>query len=249
MVKRGEGVAAVERALSILLCFEEGDVALSLADVARRTELDKATALRLARTLAMSHFLSRTEDGSWRLGPALVRLGAYYQAAFSLRDVIEPLLARLSRTTGESAAFYVREGDSRICLFRHDSHQSIRHHVRVGTLLPLDRGAPGRLILAYSDEQGMPYAQIRDDGYYCTFGERDPQVASIAVPIFSGDNKLFGSLAVTGPPNRFDQTSVASHLRALRATGAKLTLTLGGNPEFYGVQPEMIDAHIGLEQD
>ncbi|MBS3849774.1 IclR family transcriptional regulator [Devosia sp. BSSL-BM10] len=239
MAKRTEGVAAVERALSILLCFEEKDRVLSLAELTRRTELDKATVLRLARTLALDHFLVRTDDGAWRLGPALVRLGTYYQSTFSLGRAVEPILERLAQATGESAALYVREGDSRVCLFRHDSEQSIRHHVRVGSLLPLNQGAPGHVILAYSGEEGELYDQVRSNGFHHTFGERDPQVASVSVPIFSGERKLFGALAVTGPPNRFGAEAVESYLQALRFASARLTLDLGGDPTFFG--PDILD--------
>jgi DNA-binding IclR family transcriptional regulator len=246
MAKRPEGVAAVERALSILLCFEEKDRALSLAELARRTVLDKATVLRLARTLAADHFLVRTDDGAWRLGPALVRLGTYYQGTFNLGQTVEPILDRLARSTGESAALYVREGEGRVCLFRQDSEQSIRHHVRVGSLLPLEQGAPGRVLLAFSGTEGEPYEAIRSRGFHNTFGERDPQVASVAVPIFASENKLFGALAVTGPPNRFGDEAVQTYLAALRLASARLTLDLGGDPAFFGADildsdPELLE--------
>ncbi|KMK67649.1 IclR family transcriptional regulator [Puniceibacterium sp. IMCC21224] len=239
MAKRPESVSAVERALSIMLSFEEQDGALSLAELARRTELDKATALRIARTLANRHFLVQNVDSTWRLGPALIRLGTFYQSNFNIRDVAMPQLALLARTTGESAALYVRENDHRVCLFRHDSEQSIRHHVRVGSLLPLDQGGPGRIILAFSGEPGEPYDDIRRKGYYNTFGERDPQVASVALPLFENGGALFGALALTGPPNRFTLDAVGAHLKALRAAGAQLTLALGGNPEFYATDADI----------
>ncbi|SFR01423.1 IclR family transcriptional regulator [Poseidonocella sedimentorum] len=234
MAKRPESVSAVERALSIMQTFEEGDTTLSLAELARKTSLDKATALRIARTLANRHFLIQNPDSSWRLGPALVRLGAIYQSNFNIRDAAEPALRQLSKLTGETAALYVREGDHRICLFRHESSQSIRHHVRVGTLLPLNFGSPGRVILAFTGEEGRLYDEIRAQGFYNTFGETDPQVASMAVPLFQGGDVLFGALAVTGPPNRFSPDAVALHLKALRSVGAELTRSLGGNPAFYG---------------
>jgi enoyl-CoA hydratase/carnithine racemase len=42
--------------------------------------------------------------------------------------------------------------------------QSVRHNVRVGEQLPLDRGAPGRVILAFSGAPGEPYETIRKRG-------------------------------------------------------------------------------------
>ena len=45
------GVAAVDRALSVLSAFQDGDAALSLAELAERTRLYKSTVLRLLASL------------------------------------------------------------------------------------------------------------------------------------------------------------------------------------------------------
>lgn len=225
------GVIAVERALSVLDAFTANDRALGLAELARRVSLSKPTVLRLAKSLARGGYLVRNDDASWRLGPKLARLGALYQAGFRIEDVVQPALRRLAQETGESAAFYVREGDMRICLFRVDSPQSIGHHARTGDLLPLDRGAPGRVLLAFSGEPGEIYDQIRRDFFYATRGERDPQVGSIACPVFRIGQQLAGVLAVTGPTSRFDGEAVARHLEPLRSIANELTRQLGGKTE------------------
>jgi DNA-binding IclR family transcriptional regulator len=225
------GVIAVERALAVLDAFTDGDKSLSLAELARRVSLSKPTVLRLARSLTRSGYLARNDDTSWRLGPKLVRLGALYQKGFRIEDYVQPALRRLSQVTGESAAFYVREGDTRVCLFRVDSPQSIGHHARVGDQLPLNRGAPGRVLLAFGGEAGEPYDQIRHDFFYATSGERDPQVASIACPVFRIGQQLAGVLAVTGPTSRFDGDAVARHREPLQSIAAEITRQLGGKAE------------------
>jgi DNA-binding IclR family transcriptional regulator len=63
--------------------------------------------------------------------------------------VVEPALRQRSIATGESASFYAREGDSRACISRVEGPQAVRHHVRIGERLPLDKGAPGKVILAF----------------------------------------------------------------------------------------------------
>ena len=230
MPGNSSGVAAVERAASLLEAFTEHDFTLSLGEFARRTSLDKTTVLRIARSLAKHGLLVRNEDSSWRLGPKLMRLGNIYQSTFRVADIVEPLLSELSHATGESAALYAREGQERVCLFRHDSHQSIRHSARVGDLMPLDRGAPGRVLLAFSGKQGSPYEEIRGQGFYATNGERDPQVASLAVPVFRDGRDLFGTLALTGPPSRFTDEALKKNLEILQAAARKLSAAMGGEP-------------------
>ncbi|WJH38687.1 IclR family transcriptional regulator (plasmid) [Aliirhizobium terrae] len=224
------GVAAVERAASLLEAFTDRDFSLPLGELARRVELDKSTVLRIARSLAKSGLLVRNDDASWRLGPKLMKLGNIYQSTFRASDIIEPLLADLVEKTGESAAVYVREGDERVCLFRHDSHQAIRHSARVGSTYPLERGAPGRVILAFAGRSGAIYDDIRKAGYFATSGERDPQVASLAVPIFRDGDALFGSLALTGPPARFSDEAIKKNLEILQVAARKLSVAMGGDP-------------------
>src|SRR5688572_16846594 len=63
-----EGVAAVERALSILDAFTDQDPQLTLGELAKRTKMYKSTILRLARSLENYGYLVRAEDGVFRLG-------------------------------------------------------------------------------------------------------------------------------------------------------------------------------------
>ncbi|WP_262272639.1 IclR family transcriptional regulator [Microvirga yunnanensis] len=224
------GVIAVERALAVLDAFTADDRFLSLAELARRVGLSKPTVLRFTKSLVRAGYLVRNDDATFRLGPKLARLGTLYQASFRIEDYVQPALRRLAQETGESAAFYVREGDMRVCLFRVDSPQSIGHHARTGDLLPLDRGAPGRVLLAFAGEPGEPYDQIRRDLFHITFGERDPQVASIACPIFSFGQQVAGVIGVAGPTSRFDERAVAHHFELLRSVSTELTRHLGGTP-------------------
>jgi DNA-binding IclR family transcriptional regulator len=234
MIKKNDGVKAAQRAVSLLLAFTARDRTFTLAELSRRTDLDKATVLRLARTLAANGFLFQNSDSSWRLGPALAQLGTIYQETFVLGDVVASLLKDLSETTGESAAIYVREGDRRVCLYRHNSEQSIRHHIVVGVPLPLELGAPGRIILAFEGTPGEPYETVRRQGYYLSKGERDPQVSNLAMPLFKNGVTLFGALAVAGPPNRFTPEAMEGQLAALRRIGRQVSLSLGGDTAIYG---------------
>src|ERR1700740_1629949 len=116
-----KGVSAAERALAVLTAFRRGDGALSLAELAERTGLVKSTIMRLAMSLEQYRLLARLPDGSYRLDAETLRLGTAYQQAFSLSDHVGPALDELAEKTGETASFYVRNGDERLCLFRVES--------------------------------------------------------------------------------------------------------------------------------
>jgi DNA-binding IclR family transcriptional regulator len=227
--EREGGVIAVTRALSLMEAFEVGEASLSLAELSRRSAMHKTTALRLARTLAISQYMVQTEDGQWRLGPAAGWLGARYQAGFDVNNVVEPALHELVKETGESASFYVREGDIRSCVARVEGPQSVRHNVRIGERLPLNRGAPGRVILAFSGAKGEPYEAIREKGYHISMGERETEVASVAAPVFGLNWRLLGSMCISGPSSRLTKTKLDQHARKVIRAANQLSYALAGS--------------------
>jgi DNA-binding IclR family transcriptional regulator len=223
------GVVAVTRALSLMEAFAVGEASLSLAELSRRAGMHKTTALRLARTLALSQYMVQTEDGQWRLGPAAGWLGARYQAGFDVNNVVEPALHQLVKETGESASFYVREGDIRSCVARVEGPQSVRHNVRIGERLPLNRGAPGRVILAFSGAPGQPYESIRKRGFHISLGEREAEVASVAAPVFALNWRLLGSMCISGPSSRLTKAKLERHAKAVIRAANQLSYALAGS--------------------
>src|SRR6202167_1528541 len=164
-----DGVAAVERALAILAAFQPDGAPRSLHDLAAKTGMYKSTILRLIASLERFNCVLRLPDGRYQLGPSLFHWGDIYRRSLKLEDHVVPLLHQLVQLTGESASFYARQGEQRLCLFRADSPKSVRDHVRAGDLLPLDRGAAGRVLRDYSEGQGAS----KRGHVVASLGERD----------------------------------------------------------------------------
>ncbi|MFT4115630.1 IclR family transcriptional regulator [Bradyrhizobium sp.] len=223
------GVAAVDRALTILAAFEDAPEPLMLAELARRTGMYKSTLLRLMTSLQDFGYLVQLADGRYHLGPTPFRLGAVYQRANNLHDHAMPVLRQLVADGTESPSFHVRhDGKRRLCVFRVDSAHSTLDRVEAGMLLPLDRGAAGRVILAFDAEKGAAHDEIRANCIAVSFGERDPDCAGLACPVFGPGGKCAGALSLSGPKPRFTPDNIkAMSLLLLKAAG-RLTRALGG---------------------
>src|SRR4051812_43760865 len=89
------GVAAVNRALSILAAFEQSVDGMTLTDLMNATGLYHSTILRLCESLENYHYLKRLPDGRYMLGPMPFYLGTIYQTSFHLRDYALPVLRDL----------------------------------------------------------------------------------------------------------------------------------------------------------
>jgi DNA-binding IclR family transcriptional regulator len=223
------GVEAVGRALSLLMAFRDGDGPLTLTELAARTGLHKSTALRLFASLLHYGFLRRLPDGRYHLGPELLRLAQLYQQSFHLTEVVVPALRRLSEVTGETAAFYIRDGDSRICLHRVEPARTVRATASVGARFPLDRGASGKVLLAFENSPAGRFAEIRRAMWAVSLGERNPETAAIACPVFGVMGAMCGSLSISGPRERMTAAAFDRIRPQILSVAAELTDTLGGD--------------------
>src|SRR4029450_11093241 len=123
---------------------------------------------------------------------------------------VRPVLRPLVPQGTESPSFHIRhDAKLRLCVLRIDSPHSTLDRVHAGRPLPLARGAAGTVILAFDGAQsGEKYDQARAACSAISYGERDPDCAGIASPVFGADDKRVGALSVSGPKSRFTDESV-----------------------------------------
>jgi DNA-binding IclR family transcriptional regulator len=181
--------------------------------------------------LQHNNFIQRTLGGNYALGREILRLQGIYMAGFALGDVVYPILQDLVKKTKESVAYSVIQGTGqeaqRLCLYRAHSEQMLRDHIREGDLLPLSRGAGGRVLLAFSDLTQLAYKpsskeakqldQIRQDGYFAAIGDRAPELAGISAPVFKGNGVLAASLTLTMPSSRYNERHISAVVAAAGA--------------------------------
>ena len=216
------GIASVDKALHLLALFDSKKPEWTLTQLAQHSGLYKSTALRLLVSLEGANLLSRNSDGSYRLGHEISRLHAVYRLGATLDTVVLPVLQRLVQMTGESAAFHVRQGHERVCLFRVDSPNALRDHIKAGDILPLFKGSGGRVLAAfdptlyeepeYKAERNV-YKRIVQDGYMTAKGDRLQEIAGISAPVFSR-NRIVAALTLTMPEHRYQDVYVR-HVLAL----------------------------------
>ena len=217
------GVASVDKALTILRLFSSQNMELSLNQIAEATGLYKSTALRMLASLSNALLVMKRLDGMYVLGPAITTLNAVYQQQQSLETVVIPVLEQLMKLTQESAAFHVRQGDQRLCLYRVDSKQALRDHIQVGDLLPIDKGAGGKVLRAFEGAPGKANIQIREAMVLAVSGDRVKEISGISSPVFSAEG-LIGVITLTMPTYRFD----AKQASIVKASAKRLTELLGG---------------------
>ena len=164
------------------------------------------------------------------LGPEVQRLGMLSRPQVDDKALIRAALVRLVATTQETASFYVRDGDRRVCLLRHNSPRSARHHLEEGASHPLDRGAAGMVLQAFAGKRGRIPAEVRRQGWAVSLGDRDPDLAAVAVPLLNAGGTMLGALTVSGLLSRFAADKIDQARAALAEQALSLRHRLPASP-------------------
>jgi DNA-binding IclR family transcriptional regulator len=232
-ILKTKGVEAVDKALHILSLFTTDAPKLSLGEISHRSGYVKSTALRLLISLQNAGLVVATPDKAYAIGPQAFRLGHLYQWNLRLEHVVRPVLRALVLRTGESGSFFRREGNMRVCLFREDSSQVLREHVPEGEAVGLDKGAPGHVLTAFTGIDGSRPATAEQISLLpvVSLGERGPDIAGIAAPVFGAGQGLVGAVTLSGPRTRFTRQSIEEMKPLVMDAAGELTRALAGS--FY----------------
>ncbi|WP_061128426.1 IclR family transcriptional regulator [Caballeronia catudaia] len=226
-----EGVAAVEKALSLLDCFKPGVESLSLAALAQASGMHKTTVYRLMNSLERMGYVVRSDAGLYSLGHRVLYLGKLYEQSFHLSTIVEPILHSLAASTRESASYYVIDKRQRLCLFRVEPSEGLRETRLAGTSLPLDDTAISQVLRYWG--LGEPLYENPPSLPLFTSGARDEHTAAFATPIFGASDKFMAALTLSGPASRLNAAHKTGELISLQLDAAfDLSRKLGASIAF-----------------
>ena len=225
-----EGVAAVERALSIVSAFDENSSVLTLAELASRTGLYKSTTSRLLVSLRRCGFIERDNFGHYRIGPQAWRAGSLFAIDLTLEKILRPIMDELSAVTRESVSYYVPLPGSkpamRMCVLRVDPMRRIRDNFHVGNRLPMDAGAGGVVIRAFLPPYRKEDDKVRGERVCVSWGDIDPEVCAVGAPVLGPDGRAIGALVLSAPSVRHDIAWANSMKAVVRAAADKAAKSL-----------------------
>ena len=216
------GVDAVNKALEILNCFTEKNESLSITKIANITGDHKSRISRISKSLENFGYIRKIRNGEFKIGHSISRLYEIYDSSFNLKNSIKSELYFISGKTNETASFFVKQKESRVCIQTSEPKKIIKHSIQIGAKKPLNKGSSGHILSAYHDLQIKNKETILKQGYSMSFGERDREIASISVPIFRTKKQFLGALTVTGHISNFNKKNCLNFLNILRSSKIKV---------------------------
>jgi IclR family KDG regulon transcriptional repressor len=215
----------VQRVAWILKAFSEHGGPLSLADLARATEINKTTIFRIMTTFAdEGFFVFDPETKKYRVGCEFSRLSAGLAGNASLIEVARPHMNNLRDEVNETVAMYVRQDTDKLSVAISEGTYPVRRTVILGERTPLHCSAGGKVLLAFEPDDvrddllsRLAYerftehtvtdratlekqlAEVRATGYAVSSEERYLGALSIAAPVVLIDGRLVAAINILSP--------------------------------------------------
>jgi DNA-binding IclR family transcriptional regulator len=197
---------------------------MTLTDICKRVGIHKSKGYSILNTIRNFGFVQRdARSKTYSLGPGLLFLSSKILDNLDFREVVAPLLYKLSSETDSTAFFGLVWSDHLFVVAKDEGGQDIGMTIRLGHRFPLAWGAHGKSIVAFLSESerqnvlkreklhfhGDPsrfeperleqeLAVCRRVGFAVDLGEMKIGIHAVAAPVFGPSGKLIGSLVVMG---------------------------------------------------
>jgi IclR family transcriptional regulator, pca regulon regulatory protein len=247
-------VQSLERGLAVIRALS-GPEPQTLSDVARSTELTRATARRFLLTLERLGYV-RQEWGRFALTPQVLELGHAYLSSLTLPEIAHPHLARLVEHVHESSSVSVLDGAEVVYVARVPTRRIMTVAITVGTRFPAHATSMGRVLLAGLDADerartlaGVPLAaltpatiasrealeaeleRVAAQGYALVDQELEVGLRSIAVPITDTSGRVAAAVNLSVHAATMTPAEMLQHLLPpLRDTAAAIERDLAVAP-------------------
>ena len=145
--------ASLEKGLTILRTVAMASEPIGISETARRASLDYSTTYRLMATLTEMTFLEKSDDKTFRVGPAALPIGLAYKGTADLVTIARPEMQRLMQGVLETVNLSLREGIEMLLLATAAGPHMLSSRTHIGQRFPIHCSASGRVMLATLPEQ------------------------------------------------------------------------------------------------
>lgn len=229
-------VTSLARGLSVIQAFDENHSKLTLTEVAKRTDLNRATARRFLFTLNTLGYVQSDGKLFW-LSPKILELGYAYLASQPIVEIVQPFIEKVSNETGESCSVSVLDGNDVVYIARYLTHHIMSVTLNVGTRLPAYVTSMGRVLLAYKTDEEIAeilassqlkkytehttisrdklqehLLEVRKQGYAIVNQELEFGLRSAAVPIFNQRGQCVAAINVGTQVARIDEAELIERI-------------------------------------
>ena len=241
---------SVEKALSVLECFDLRNPSLTLDELSEKTTFSKPTVFRIISSLEKFGYIKRvSQDGQlkFQLGMAFLEKSQIVYSHFDIRELAKQEMLLLRNESGLSVQLAIRDGNEAVYIEQFESLTTFRVFPQVGRRVPLYAGACPKTLLAFIPEEeqkaildsytytsftpntkidscmiSTELKKIKEYGYAISKGELHKGTIAISVPIFDINKRVIAALSVIGDDRKVDSQKQQYLIASLKESANKI---------------------------
>ncbi|HEY3147164.1 MAG TPA: IclR family transcriptional regulator [Dongiaceae bacterium] len=249
------GSRSVRRALEMFeFLLQRGEPA-TVGTIVSALQIPKSTAYELVRTLSEAGYLEPAgRTAGLFLGRKLFELGMAYRGQVDLLRDGSQIVEELRDASGETVQLSVLENDMMLVLLKEEGSRSIRIISRVGSRVPVNWAAAGRLLVSDLDDGALgallkrsvrqsptgrattevsrliqQIRKFRKQGYATELNETNEHAGCVAAPVIDGSGRCIAAISVVAPEHRLGKQNRDTLIEKVRDAAAKLSSRLGAH--------------------
>ena len=238
----------LERGLAVIQAFSTATPSMTLSEVARQTDISRATARRILHTLEALGFV-RSDGRQFALSPRVLSLGWAYLSSLNLWEIARPFMQDLSAEVEETCSASTLDLPDIVFVARVPSKRILMMSLGVGSRLPAYATAMGRVLLAGLDDEQVAahldaapleaithrtttdparvraiVGAVREQGFALVDEELELGLRSLSVPLRTMDGRTLAALNLCAASARVSVEEMhARHLPAMRRTACAIS--------------------------
>ena len=249
-----EGGRSARRVLAIFELMLQRGEPVTVSEVVRALRIPKSTAYELVRTLTAAGYLERNGTATYFLGRKLFELGMAYRSQMDLLKEGGKVVEELRDETGETVQLSVLENNVMLVLVKEESSKPIRIISRVGSRVPVNWAAAGRLLVSDlsaselkpllqriakpsptgraptdPDELVRQIKRFRTQGFGFELNEANEHAGCVAAPVTDVSGKCVAAISIVAPEQRLQRQHREVLIDAVRRAADKLSRRLGAD--------------------
>jgi DNA-binding IclR family transcriptional regulator len=243
----------VDRALRLLLLFEDVDQEYRVGEIAAMLGVEKSGASRLAATLANRGFLERVPGSEgFRIGPELGRLAMLNMgSSHNLIELARRPMENLATETAETVNLARLEDRKVVNIAQVDGAHLVGVGDSVGWKTEPHATANGKVLLAFTEnlyedrslqsslevftrqtitnvkDLRSELDRVRSEGWASTLGELEEGFNGVAVPVSDALGRCRASLSVSGPVYRMPPARLPEIAVLCKKAAGEISASLG----------------------
>ena len=253
-MNNNSNIAAVERALDVLLILYGEGKEMCVSEIANQLGVYKSTIHRTLVTLQSKHFVQKNEvtDKYW-LGASLYAIGMMVANTYSLADIVAPEADVLYMKVKDIVNVSILHVDSlngykSVVIYKARGPQPmLSMNPEIGSHMDAYASSVGKCMLAFNEidwqiikktifhsytthtltsaeELRAELDQVRENGYALDNEEREVGLFCVGAPIFNKDGKAIAAISISGPKARVFDDHFKEKVNLLKQCAQRISL-------------------------